>query len=675
MKDDLWQEMGLTEQEYMQIKDFLQREPNELELGILGVLQDPGEHIGGAVDIGDEQAVVLRMKATSGVGESIRGILTTGAQPVALLNSLYFGSLKSKQTRTAFAKVVAEIAAYGNNVQLPTVAGQTYFHPSYEENCLVNVLCVGLLKQQELSRAKASEPGNPLMLIGACTGREETGGASDPNLGKILIDVCLELTKIGAVLGMQDLGAAGLIGSCCELAIRAGTGLEIDVTEVPLSEAGLNLSEIIFSQTQERMLLVASQGKEPEVLEFCNRRGITAAVIGRVTADGFMTVKEGVCTVAHLPVRALTEFCPNHERQATEPEGLAQAQSYYLAALPEMEDYSKVLLTLLGTPTIASKEWVYNQYDHLLDIDTMVPRGGDAAVLRVVGFNKGIALTVDGNSRYVYLDPYRGGQIAAAEAARNLVCVGAEPLAVTACFNFGNPNNPEDFWRLKESVSGISDACRELETPVMDQKVSFDHETAGEAIYPTPVVGMAGLIKDLMHVTTSAFKQADDLIILLGQNKDEIGASTYLSVIHGLEAGRAPELNLELEKQVQKAALALIQSGLAVSAHDCAEGGLAVALAECCIAGRIGAEVALMENLRPSSILFGETQSRIIITIPKDKLDAVLQQLNNWQVPFKVLGNVGGDMLSITGSGWKVNLGLQEIEEKYRGAIECMMKS
>jgi phosphoribosylformylglycinamidine synthase len=711
LKDDLRREMGLSDQEYARITDILQREPNEVELRMFGalwaercsyknsrdilkmlptagaqVLQGPGENAG-VVDIGDNQAVVFKIEsrnrfsalepyegAASCVGGIIRDVYAMGAKPIALLNSLFFGTLKSKKSRSLFVEAVAGLAAYGNNMQIPTVAGQIYFHPAYEDNCLVNVMCAGLLKHEELIKGQAQGPGNPVLLVGACTERGRSKHA-DPALGKLLMDACLELCKTGMVVGMQDLGTAGLTACCCEMAARAGTGMEIDVAKIPLRGDGLGPADIMLSETQERMLLVFAAGKEREVQEHFSQWGIRAEVIGQVTADGFLTVNEGESIVAQLPVTVLGEPVMHDERQMTEPEGMAQAQAYDLTALPEMEDYSKVLLTLLGTPTIAGKEWVYNQYDHLLDIDTMVPPGGDAAVLRVVGQNKGIAFTVDSNSRYVYLDPYRGGQIAVAEAARNLVCAGAVPLAVTDCLNFGNPENPEIFWRFKECVSGISDACRELNTPVTGGKVSFYNETEGEAIYPTPVVGMVGLIKDLTHVTQIGFKQVDDIILLLGQNRDELGASSYLSVIHGLEAGRPPELNLELEKQVQKVALELIQSGLAVSAHDCAEGGLAVALAECCIAGRIGAEIALMDNLRPSSILFGETQSRIIISICKEKLDLVLQKLNSWQVPFKVLGNVGGEVLSITGSGWKVNLGLPEIEEKYRGAIECLIKS
>jgi phosphoribosylformylglycinamidine synthase II len=429
----------------------------------------------------------------------------------------------------------------------------------------------------------------------------------------------------------------------------------------------------MLSESQERILVIPQKDKETEVKAVLAKWGLEAAVIGRVTADGLLTIKENRETVASLPLEALSEACFDVEPEACEPEYLAQAQSYDLDTLPEMEDYSKVLLTLLGTPDIAGKEWVYRQYDYQVGINTVVPPGSDAAVLRIKGYSKGIALTVDGNSRYVYLDPYGGSQIAVAEAARNLVCSGARPLAMTNCLNFGDPTKPEILWQFKEVAAGMSAACRELETPVTGGNVSLYNEAEGEAIYPTPVVGMVGLVSDLSQITTLGFKQEEDLIILLGQTKDELGASTYLSVIHGLEAGKPPELDLALEKQVQRVTLELIQKGLLASAHDCSEGGLAVALAECCLAGQIGAEVALTESLRPSSILFGESQSRILITIQKQKLDALLQHLQNAQVPYKILGSVGGTILSIAGSGWKVRLELEEIREKYRGAIPCLM--
>jgi phosphoribosylformylglycinamidine synthase II len=731
VKEGLWREVGLSDDEYELIKEIMNREPNEVELGMFGVmwsehcsyknsknvlkqfpttgprvLQGPGENAG-VVDIGDGQAVVFKIEshnhpsaiepyqgAATGVGGIVRDIFTMGARPIASLNSLRFGSLKSKKTRYLFEGVVAGIAGYGNCMGIPTVAGEVYFHPSYEENCLVNAMSVGLMSHADLAKGLATGPGNPVFLVGARTGRDGIHGATfaseelseaseervpavqagDPFMEKLLMEACLEVLKTGYVVGMQDLGAAGITSSSCEMASRAGTGIEMDVAKVPCREEGMTPYEILLSESQERMLLVVEKGKEEEVRAIFEKWDLESTIIGQVTADGLMTIKVGEEIVAQIPARALTELCPRYDREAQEPEYLAQAQGYDLGTLPEMEDYGKVLLTLLGTPTIASKEWVFSQFDYLGGTNTVVSPGSDAAVLRVKGYNKGIALTVDGNSRYVYLDPYRGGQIAVAEAARNLVCVGAEPLALTDGLNFGNPEKPEIFWQFKEAVAGMSNACEALETPVVGGNVSFYNETKGEAIYPTPVVGMVGLVEDLSQVTTPGFKQEEDIIILLGQNKDELGASTYLSVIHGLEAGKTPEIDLELEKKVQKATLELIKMELAVSAHDCSEGGLAVALAECCLAGKIGAEVALTENIRPSSILFGESPSRIIISIRKGKIDTVLQHLKKLQVPYKVIGSVGGEALSIAGSGWKVKAELAEMEEKYRRAIPCLMQ-
>jgi phosphoribosylformylglycinamidine synthase len=730
MKEPVWREMGLSDSEYERIKEILGREPNEVELGMFSVmwsehcsyknskpvlknfptrgprvLQGPGENAG-VVDIGDGQAVVFKIEshnhpsaiepyqgAATGVGGIIRDVFTMGARPIALLDSLRFGSLKSKKSRYLFSGVVAGIAGYGNCIGIPTIGGEVYFHPSYEDNCLVNAMCIGLIEHKDIAKGVAAGPGNPVMVVGARTGRDGIHGATfaseelnetseerrpavqvgDPFMEKLLMEACLELIKTGYVVGMQDMGAAGLTSSSCEMASRAGTGMEIDVAKVPRRETGMTPYEVMLSESQERMLVVPRKGKEKEVQEIFDKWGLEAAVIGHVTDDGYMTIKEGDRIVARIPAKALTESCPVYEREAVEPAYLAQAQNYDLSTLPEPEDYAQVLLTLLGTPTIASKEWVYRQYDYMVGLNTVVPPGSDAAVLRVKGTKKGIAATTDCNSRYVYLDPYRGGQIAIAEAARNLVCSGAMPLAVTDCLNFGNPEKPEIFWQFKEAVAGMSDACRELETPVTGGNVSFYNETKGEAIYPTPTVGMVGLVEDLDHVTAMGFKKAGDIIILLGQNKDELGASTYLSVIHGLEAGRPPEINLQLEKRIQQTTLELIKEKLILSAHDCSEGGLAIALAECCLAGRIGADVTLTDGIRPSSILFGESQSRIIVTTPKEELDNVLNRLNQKQVPYKVLGTVGDAELNIVGTGWKVRLDLKTMEEKYRGAIPCYM--
>ncbi|MDX9871408.1 MAG: phosphoribosylformylglycinamidine synthase subunit PurL [Clostridia bacterium] len=734
MKEGLWREMGLSDQEYQQIKDILEREPNEVELGMFSVmwsehcsyknskkvlknfptqgphiLQGPGENAG-VIDIGDGQAVVFKIEshnhpsaiepyqgAATGVGGIIRDIFTMGARPIALLDSLRFGSLsKSKKSRFLFDGVVAGIAGYGNCIGIPTVGGEIYFHPSYEDNPLVNVMCVGLMDQKDMAKGAAAGVGNPVMVVGARTGRDGIHGATfaseelseaseekrpavqvgDPFMEKLLLEACLELIKTGYVVGMQDMGAAGLTSSSCEMAARAGTGIEMDLAKVPRRETGMTPYEIMLSESQERMLVVAQQGKEKEVQAIFDKWGLEAVAVGRVTADGFMTLKENDTVVARIPARALTEDCPLYEPEAKEPAYLSRAREYDLSTLPELEDCSRTLLAMLATPTIASKEWVFKQYDYMVGINTVAgPGAADAAVLRVKDTKKGLALTTDCNSRYVYLDPYRGGQIAVAEAARNLVCTGAQPLAVTDCLNFGNPEKPEIFWQFKEAVAGMSEACRELGTPVTGGNVSFYNETKGEAVYPTPVVGMVGLLDDIDKATTMAFKNDDDIIILLGQNKDELGGSLFLSIIHGLEAGRSPELDLSLEKLVQSTALSLIKQGLVTAAHDCSEGGLAVALAECCIAGGKGAAVLLTDNMKASSLLFGESQSRILITTPKGKVDTVLALLAETKVPYKVLGDVGGEELNITGSGWKVRLAVAVMEEKYRGAIACLMNS
>ena len=732
MKEGLWREIGLSDQEYERIIEIMGREPNEVEIGMFAVMwsehcsyknskevlrdfptkgprviQGPGENAG-VVDIGDGKAVVFKIEshnhpsaiepyqgAATGVGGIIRDIFTMGARPVALLDSLRFGPLKSKKARYLFGNVVAGIAGYGNCIGIPTVGGEIYFHPSYEDNCVVNVMCIGVIDQKDIAKGVAAGPGNPVMVVGARTGRDGIHGATfaseelnetskerrpavqvgDPFLEKLLLEACLELFKTGNVVGMQDMGAAGLTSSACEMASRADTGIEMDLALIPLRESGMTPDEIMLSESQERMLVVVRQGKEKEAGDIFAKWGLEAVVIGQVTGDGFMTIKDGARVVAHLPAKALTEMCPVYTREAREPEYLAGAQEHDLSNLPELEDYSQILLTLLSTGTLASKEWVYRQYDYMVGLNTVLGPGSDAAVLRIKGMDKGIAATTDCNSRYVYLDPYRGGQIAVAEAARNLVCSGALPLAVTDCLNFGDPEKPEIFWQFKEAAAGMSYACGELETPVTGGNVSFYNETKGEAIYPTPVVGMIGLVEDLSQVTTMSFKEDGDIIILLGQTKDELGGSLYLSVIHGLEAGKPPEIDMQLEKTVQTVTLELIKDGLVNAAHDCAEGGLAVALSECCIAGGIGAEIIVQDSLRASSLLFGESQSRIIITTPKDRVDTVLNSLNRKKVPHKVLGNVGGPELNITGSGWKVRLEVAALEQKYKGAIPCLMNT
>ncbi|MDD4047971.1 MAG: phosphoribosylformylglycinamidine synthase subunit PurL [Clostridia bacterium] len=735
LKEGYWREAGLSDLKYQFAKEILQREPNEIEIDMLGIiwakyysyknscdilkmfstsgsniLQEPGENAG-VVDIGDGQAVLFNIEShnhssgreayrevvacESGV---IRDIYIKGARPIGILNSLRFGSLKNKETRCLFKDVVANTASYGDIIGIPTVASDVNFHLSYEDNCIVNTMAVGLMEHKNLAKSEVGKIGNSVMIVGACTGRDgkykatfvskelsETLEEQLPkvpvsntyleNLEKILLETCFELIKKGYVLGMQDLDTSGLAGSFCEIGAHFGTGTEINIAVIPCRETEMSACEILLSQSRGRMLIVTLKGKEEKVKAIFRKSGLEATVIGRITDDGFMTIKENNEIIAQLPVEVVTEVFSRYNSEVKEPEYLAQAQGCDLSSLPEVEDYGKILLILLGTPTISSKEWVYNQYDYMTEINTVVSSGNNATVLKVEGTNKGVAVTMDCNSRYVYLAPYRGGQIAVAEAARKLVCSGAMPLAITNSLNFGNPEKPDVFWQFKEAVAGMSDTCRELELLVTGGNASFYNESKDEAIYPTPVVGMVGLIKDLSYVTTSAFKNDEDIIILLGKNGDELGASTYLSVIHGLEAGKPPEINLELEKQVQKATLELIEKGLVFSSHECSEGGLAVALAECCLAGKIGADVTLSENLKPSGLLFGESQSRIIITIFKDKMDTVLRYLRELQVPHKVLGTVGGESLNIAGAGWKVHLTLEDMDEKYRRTIECLMNA
>ena len=727
-----WLELGLSDYEYDLIKDILGREPNFVELNVFGVmwsehcsyknsrpvlktfptegpqvLQGPGENAG-VVDIGDGLAVAFKVEshnhpsaiepyqgAATGVGGIIRDVFTMGARPIALLNSLRFGTLSSAKSKYLFSGVVAGISGYGNCIGIPTVGGEVYFHPSYEDNPLVNAMCVGLLRHEDLAKGVARGVGNPVMVVGAKTGRDGIHGASfaseelneeseakrpavqvgDPFMEKLLLEACLELIKTGYVVGMQDMGAAGLTSSSCEMASRGNSGLEMDVALVPRREEGMTPYEILLSESQERMLVVPQKGKEEEVKAIFKKWGLDAVVIGRVTDDGIWRVKEGDKVVAEIPAKGLTEMCPVYEREAKKPDVLEKIQQCDLSSLVEPNDHGQVLLDLLRRPTIASKEWVYEQYDHMVGVNTVVPPGSSAAVIRIKGTNKGVALTIDCNSRYVYLDPYQGGMIAVSEAARNLVCSGAKPLAITNCLNFGNPEKPEIFWQFKEAVRGMGTACKELDTPVTGGNVSMYNETKGDAVFPTPTVGMVGLIEDISKVCTTAFKNEGDLIFLIGENTDELGGSEFLAMFHGLEAGYPPHLDLAKEKTIQKLTLDLIDKGLVRSAQDTSEGGLSIALAECCIKGNIGADIELTENIRASALLFGEGQSRIIISARPEDSDAIIARAQELKVPLSQLGTVGGSALSIKGNQLAVKLSVGEMTEAYKGAIPCLMNN
>lgn len=734
---EAWKEMGLTEQEYNEIKKALGREPNYVELGMFGVmwsehcsyknskpvlkrfptdgervLQGPGENAG-IVDIGDNLAVVMKIEshnhpsaiepyqgAATGVGGIIRDIFTMGARPVALLNSLRFGELDSPRVKYLFGGVVSGIAGYGNCVGIPTIGGEVYFARSYAGNPLVNAMCVGIVQHDRIVKGKACGVGNSVMLVGSTTGRDGIHGASfaseelsedseekrpavqvgDPFMEKLLLEACLELLQTGAVVGIQDLGAAGLTSSSCETAARAGTGIELDVALVPRREEGMTPYEVMLSESQERMLVIVERGREKEVQEIFRKWDLNAVNIGRVTGDGMLRVLENGVKVAEVPALLLAEGAPVVKRPSQEPAYLKEANKLDPAELPVPSDFNDVLKELLASPNICSREWVYSQYDHMVRTDTIVLPGSDAAVLRIKGTGKAIALTADCNGRYCYLDPFEGGKAAVAEAARNLVCSGAKPLAVTDCLNFGNPEKPGIYWQFEKCIDGMSEACRALNTPVISGNVSFYNETKGSAVYPTPVVGMVGLIENIDRVTTQGFKNTGDLIVLIGQNGDDIGGSEYLKVRFGLEKGIPPRVDLEMEKKVQETCLECISLGIINSAHDTSEGGLAVALAESCISGKKGARVELEgEGMRDDVLLFGETQSRVIVSLAKENLHMLEKIAGDRQAPVKVIGWVTDedfiiDVVRDRETKNLINLKVWEMEEIWSRQLDSIME-
>lgn len=731
-----WREMGLTDAEYDMIVEQIGRQPNWTELGMFAVLwsehcaykhsralfhlfptegpqilEGPGQNAG-VVDIGDGLAVVFKVEshnhpsavepyqgAATGVGGILRDIFTMGARPIAVLDSLRFGPLDDARVRYLFEGVIAGVAGYGNAVGVPTVGGEVYFDPSYTGNPLVNVMAVGLVEHGRIATASASGVGNPVMVVGSRTGRDGIHGASfasaelgedseerrpsvqvgDPFTEKLLIEACLELIQSGVVVGLQDMGAAGLTSSSAEMAERAGSGIEMDVLKVPRREEGMTPYEIMLSESQERMLVVPRRGAEAQVAAIFEKWGLEAAVVGRVTDDGMLRILEGDRVAAEVPAKALsTAGAPKYHPEKTEPAYLAQTR----ATQPPQEvpaDLGGKLLELLASPTITNKEWVYRQYDHMVFNNTVLgPGGGDAAVLRIRGSQKGLAVTVGCNSRYCYLHPYRGAQIAVAEAARNISCVGGRPLAVTDGMNFGNPERPEIFWQFDQAVRGISDACRKLDTPVTGGNVSFYNETSGVAVYPTPIIGMVGVLDDVTRHVGMGYRADGDVIVLLGENLDELGGSEYLA-LQGIVGGDAPALDLEREAAVQALCRKLIALGWVTAAHDCSEGGLAVTLAESCLTGMRGASVRIEANFRADSLLFGESQSRIVVAVSPDALRQVESEASAAGVPYAIIGHVGGDHLRIElgetpgAASAPIEVHLSALEEAWRGALPARM--
>ncbi len=724
---------GITPDEYELIQKILGRKPNFTELGIFSVmwsehcsyknskpelkkfpttgptvLVKAGEENAGVIDIGDGWGMAFKMEshnhpsaiepfqgAATGVGGIIRDIFTMGARPVFNLNSLRFGPITGnspsvKTNRRLFSGVVAGIAHYGNCIGIPTIGGEVYFDESYEGNPLVNVFCLGVLKHEEIARGAAKGIGNPVFYVGAETGRDGLAGAAfasrelteeskqdrpavqvgDPFKEKLLLEACLELLTTDAVAGIQDMGAAGLTCSTCETASRGGTGVEIDLAKVPKRETGMTPYEIMLSESQERMLIIVEKGKEHIVKEIFEKWDLPYAEVGVVKDDGMMRVKVGDVTVAEIPARQLADEAPIYHRETK-----AKPAPKPLCEIPKT-DVGLALGKLLADPSIASKQWVYRQYDHMVRDGTMVLPGSDAAVFIVREANKILASTSDCNAIYCSLDPREGARLAVAEAARNLACSGAVPLAVTDNLNFGNPHKPENFWQLRECVEGVAEGCVAFNTPVTGGNVSLYNENPSGAIDPTPTIGMVGIIKDESHVTTSAFKDAGDAVILLGELGDEMGGSHYLKVLFGRKEGVPPRIDFAKEIVLQNTLRDLIAKGLVKSAHDCAEGGLAVTLAESCICGEqtLGAEIDFgTTGLAPELLLYNESQTRVVISAAPENAEAVLKLAKAGGIAARRIGTVGGAQLAVKADGNEQRWKIAELSDTWYGSISSCM--
>ena len=719
---------GLTDEEYRLIsEDILGRLPNYTETGLFSVmwsehcsyknskpvlrkfptdgpqvLQGPGEGAG-IVDIGDNQAVVFKAEshnhpsavepyegAATGVGGIIRDIFSMGARPIAVLDSLRFGELTTERTKYLLEEIVAGISGYGNCIGIPTVGGEVAFDPCYEGNPLVNAMCVGLIDHKDIQKGRAKGVGNSIMYVGAKTGRDGIHGATfaseefvegeeqqrsavqvgDPFMEKLLLEACLELIldHSDILVGIQDMGAAGLVSSSSEMASKAGSGLKLYLDDVPQRETHMTPYEMMLSESQERMLICVEQGHEDEVVELFKRYELDAVTIGEVTDDGLYRLYHHGEEVANLPVDALAEEAPVYENEKREPvriQEFANMEDFK----PEVADASETLLALLQQPTIASKRMIYETYDSQVRTNTVVRPGSDAAVLRVRGTNKALAMTTDCNARYLYLNPEIGGQIAVAEAARNIVASGGQPLAITDCLNYGSPEKPEGFWELWTSADGISEACRTLNTPVISGNVSMYNETNGKAIYPTPMIGMVGLIEDLSHITTQEFKAAGDLVYLVGETKADFDGTEIQKMQKGLIEGKLMDFDLAVEKANQDLVLSAIKADLVASAHDCAEGGLAVAVAESAFTNQLGVDITVE---MPVENLFAETQSRFVLSVKPEKQAEFEALAGDKAVKIGEVTNTGD--LKLTALGGEINVATKKAEELWEEAIPCLMK-
>ncbi|HET8529968.1 MAG TPA: phosphoribosylformylglycinamidine synthase subunit PurL [Methylomirabilota bacterium] len=731
---DLALSHGLTAEEYDRIIRRLGREPSFTELGLFSalwsehcaykhsrvflrglptrgphVLQGPGENAG-IVDLGGDLALTFKIEshnhpsfiepfqgAATGVGGILRDIFTMGARPIAVLDSLRFADPSDPKARRLLEGVVSGISWYGNCFGVPNLGGEVGFAPEYAGNPLVNAMAVGLVSKRAIFRARADGVGNPVFYVGAKTGRDGIHGATmasatfdetaeerrptvqvgDPFTEKLLLEACLEVMATGAIVGIQDMGAAGLACACSEMPARAGTGMEIEASRVPQRETGMTPYEIMLSESQERMLLVAARGREALVRAIFAKWELDAVEIGTVTDDGMLRVRFHGAVVAEVPVRALADEAPVYEKPTARPAWQDALAAFDPLALPASPDAAETLLALLGSPGIASKEWVYRQYDQQVGINSLVLPGSDAGVLRIKGSRIGVAVTTDCNARFVYLDPRAGTAMAVVEAARNLSVSGARPLGLTDCLNFGSPERPEILWQFKEAVAGISEACHALEIPVVGGNVSFYNETLGQAILPTPVIGMAGILDDVEARSTQWFATPGDRIALLGPDAVSLGGSELLWVRHRKIAGQLAPLDLTVERAVQEACRAAIGARLLASAHDCSEGGLTVALAESCVSGPrpVGAEVDLGSIAASPGdrdlTLFGEGPSRVVVSVKAEAARHFEQLMSEFRVPWRFIGTVGGERLVVRAGGTSlVDLHLDRITVAWRGGFE-----
>lgn len=740
-------EYGLSESEYDKVLDILGRDPNQLELGIFSVMwsehcsykssrlhlkklptegpqvvQGPGENAG-VVDIGDGWGIAFKMEshnhpsfiepfqgAATGVGGILRDVFTMGARPIANLNSLRFGAADHPKTAYLLNGVVEGIAAYGNCVGVPTVGGEVFFDPSYNGNILVNAMTVGLVKQDRIFKGLAQGVGNPVLYVGSKTGRDGIHGATmasdefdeaseekrptvqvgDPFTEKLLLEACLEVMSHDYLVGIQDMGAAGLTSSSFEMASRAGSGIEMDLSKIPTRETGMTPYEMMLSESQERMLMVAKQGCEDKVRAIVEKWDLDAVVVGHVTADGMMRLKFEGEVVGELPIAPLVEAAPVYDRPAAEPKNLKERQHLDLTQLDFSQDWNDTLLKMMASPNLCNRRWVYRQYDHMVMTNTVVEPGGDGAVLRLKGLKQGVAVTADCNSRYCYLDPRLGAAHAVAEAARNLACVGAQPLAITDCLNFGNPEKPEIMWEFQQAIAGMGEACLALDTPVVSGNVSFYNDTQGKSVFPTPTVGMVGKIKDVTKAGRAHFQQEGDLIYLIGELSGSLGASEYLNVMHGQVKGRPPELDLAKEKSLNQFLVQAWEQGLLQSAHDVSDGGLAVALAECCLAPEgknfglkwvTEEKVSVGAGSKPAQkkvekvvteqeiaeLLFGENSAKVIISINSENIEKLKVLCDSFSLNMRPIGQVGSGHFQV--GSW-IDLDINEIREVWEAGLE-----